>query len=119
MKTVNASLTITREGIVKSYPLPKLPYARYVTLQIALAGVLVQLIGFGTRRAAQIIEEVPVGDRLPLKGTQDLAFSLVADHGAGSSSFGAAYAGVSSQSADRATALVMLAFQGATAGDGD
>ena len=119
MKTVNATLTITREGIVKAYPLPKLAYARYVTLQIALVGALVQLIGFGTRRAAQIIEEVPAGDRMPLKGMQDLAFSLVADHGAGSSQFGAAYAGVSAVSADRATALVMLAFQGATAGDGD
>ena len=63
MKTVNATFTVTREGITTAYPLPKLAYARYVTLQISLIGALVQLTGFGTRRAAQLVEDVPATDR--------------------------------------------------------
>ena len=113
-KFVNASFIVTREGIAKSYPMPKLPYARYVTVQVALAGALVQLIGFGTRRAAEEVEEVPPEDRiLRLRGTQDLSFSLQADHGNGSSSFGAAYSGVSKESADNAEALVMMVYNAA------
>jgi hypothetical protein len=119
VKTVNATFTVTREGITTAYPLPKLAYARYVTLQIALIGALVQLTGFGTRRAAQLVEDVPATGRMPLRGTNDLTFSLVADHGAGASSFSASYAGISSMGADRSTALMMQAYNGAMAGDGD
>jgi len=119
MKSVNASFTITREGIVKSFPMPNTAYARYVTLQIALAGALVQLIGLGTRRSAQLIEDVPPANRLPMRGTQDLSFSLVADHGAGASQFGASWVGVSKAAANRVEAIMMMAYKAATAGDAD
>ena len=117
LKTVNASFTITREGIVETFPLPKLAYSRFVTLQVALVGSLTQTIAFGTRSAAQLVEGVPTSDRKTVKGSTDLSISLIADHGQGSSRTVSEWTGLSKDSADGIVFLAKLAFTGATQGD--
>ena len=119
LKTVNCSFVVIRNGIATTYQHPDLPYARFVTLQIALVGALVQTIAFGTRRAAQLVEGVANNRRNSPKGDDSLSFALETDHGEGTSDTKTEWVGISSDAADSLEALAMLAYQGAMAGDLD
>lgn len=106
-KTVNASITITRDGSATSTPLKDMPYAKFIALQIALAAALSQLCTWGALRVAAMID--PTQKKKGAAGEVDLRFELRTDHGAGASEFVVGYSGISAQDADEIVAALKAA----------
>jgi len=99
-KTVDASITITRDGSATSTPLKAMPYAKFVALEAALTAALAQLASWGAIRVAAEGKQPSVG------GAVDIRFELRADFGAGGSEFVVAYSGLSDAMADQTIALM-------------
>jgi len=112
-KTVNATFSVTRDGITTAHPMPKVNYARYGAVEVALIGGLVTLCAMGLRHAADLIEADTDHGPGHGKGRNDVAFRLQADHGLGTSEFSAAYTALDLESADGMVALMMGAFNAA------
>lgn len=104
MKTVNSSITITRDGVAVSTPLKDMPYAKFIALQVSLAAALSQLCTWGALRVAAMID--PTQKKKGAAGEADLRFELRTDHGAGGSEFVVGYSGISAQDADEITAAL-------------
>jgi hypothetical protein len=99
LKNVNSTLTVMRDGVADVIPLKNMPYAQFVALQSALAAALSSLCSLGVARVADAV--APTGRKVPpMGGDVDVSFSLVTDHGAGSSEFAVAYRGLSPEMAD-------------------
>jgi len=109
-KTVNASFTIVRDGLTTTHNMAKLPYGRFVTLQVALSASLVQLLTYGVGRLADTFDKVPEVPSTAPKRT-DLSFRLEADHGAGTSKVELGYTGLEAHQADEITALALASFK--------
>lgn len=104
LKNVDSTLTVMRDGVADVTPLKGLPYARFVALQTALAAALSSLCSWGAVRVADDV--APTGKKgVKAGGDVDVSFSLITDHGAGSSEFIVAYRGVSPESANQMVAI--------------
>lgn len=105
-KTVNSSITITRDGVATSTQLKDMPYAKFVALQTSLAAALGlgQLCTWGALRVAAMVD--PTQKSKSSAGDSDLRFELRTDHGKGGSEFVVGYSGISAQDADEITAIV-------------
>ena len=106
MKTVDSTITITRDGISTSTPLKAYPYAKFVALQIALAAGLSQLCTWGALRVAAMMDGKPTTG---LGGEADIRFELRTDHGTGGSEFIVGYSGIAAKDADEVTAVLKMA----------
>ena len=102
-KTVDSTITITRDGIATSTPLKDLPYATFVALQISLAAAVNQLASWGAARVAAMVSSQP---NPGFGGESDVRFELRSDHGAGGSEFVVGYSGISAAGADQITAVL-------------
>ena len=99
LKNVDSTMTVMRDGVADVTPLKGMPYARFVALQSALAAALSSLCSWGAARVAADV--APTGKKVPpMGGPVDVSFSLITDHGAGSSEFVVAYRGISPEMAD-------------------
>jgi hypothetical protein len=105
MKSVNASITVTRDGLSTSYPMKGLGYATFVALQAALTSALGALQAWGAMRVAAMIEQ-PSTAAGPA-GNVDLKFELAADHGVGTSGVILSYTGLDAKNADEVTAILL------------
>jgi hypothetical protein len=106
MKTVDSTITITRDGISVSTPLKAFPYGKFIALQVALSAALSQLCTVGALRvAAMVAGATPTGSG----GGADVRFELRTDHGAGGSEFVVGYSGLSVADADMITAALKAA----------
>ena len=105
-KTVNSTITITRDGIATSTPLKDFPYAKLIALQVALSAALSQLCTWGALRVAAMVEGKSVTGA---GGDTDLRFELRTDHGAGGSEFVVGYSGIAAADADEITAALKAA----------
>lgn len=103
-KTVNSSITITRDGVATSTQLKDMPYAKFVALQTSLAAALGQLGTWGALRVAAMVD--PTQKSKGSAGDSDLRFELRTDHGKGGSEFVVGYSGISAQDADEITGIV-------------
>lgn len=106
MKTVDATITITRDGISTSTPLKAFSYARFIALQVSLAAALSQLCTLGALRVAALTEGKSISGA---SGTADVRFELRTDHGTGGSEFVVGYSGIGAADADAITAALKMA----------
>jgi len=105
-KTVDSTITITRDGISVSTPLKAFPYAKFIALQVSLAAALSQLCTWGALRVAAMVEGKP---STGAGGEADIRFELRTDHGAGGSEFVVGYSGIAAKDADEVTAVLKMA----------
>lgn len=103
-KTVNSSITITRDGVATSTQFKDMPYAKFVALQTSLVAALGQLNTWGALRVAAMVD--PTHKSKGAAGDSDLRFELRTDHGKGGSEFVVGYSGISAQDADEITGIV-------------
>lgn len=108
-KSVNASFTITRDGIATVKNLPSLPYGKLVALEVAFVGALASLCTWGVNAMADAM----TGAVAPVSGlpkNSDVELALQSDHGPGGSAFSVSYSGLSAKDADEIIAVAKAAY---------
>jgi hypothetical protein len=108
-KSVNASFTITRDGIATVKNLPGLSYGKLVALEVAFTGALTSLCTWGVNAMADAMTGT-VSPASGLPKNSDITLQLQSDHGPGSSSFQVSYTGLSAKDADEIAAVAKAAY---------
>ena len=102
MSKINASLTITRDGVATTTAMKGISYGKLVAVELALSTVQMQMCNWGVGKLAGLDLYPP--SRGPWQSDVAVGFDVDFEDG-GSSSFSAEYRGLSVSEADEIQAL--------------
>jgi hypothetical protein len=103
MKTINATLTVTRDGVSKSTNLKNIEYGKLVTVEASLAAAQQQFIVWGIGQLANL---PGFASNANSASKSDFSVRLVADFGKGSAEFYSAWSGLTEDQAHQMAAVV-------------